>query len=115
MTTDEDHGDENGASWGTAMMPLYDYTSVVKEMDLLSKLYLDVCQSVRNDLSEKDTVSNPSSIQKSPATLLEKLKAFRAFTLEKSSRPPLDVVPYQRLIWLLDSDGKAKKIGFPRH
>lgn len=55
-------------------------------------------------------VSNSPSFQKSPASLLEKLKAFRAFTLEKSSRPPLDVVPYQRLIWLLDSDGKSKRI-----
>ncbi|KAI8339482.1 hypothetical protein BC941DRAFT_349381, partial [Chlamydoabsidia padenii] len=46
--------------------------------------------------------------------LLEKLKAFRWFTLNKTSRPPLDVVPYQRLIWLLDSDhSQNNQVGLP--
>ncbi|KAI8077784.1 uncharacterized protein BX664DRAFT_270456, partial [Halteromyces radiatus] len=43
-----------------------------------------------------------------PASLIEQLKNFRTFTLNKTSRPPLDMVPYQRLLWLLDSDYTQK-------
>ncbi|ORX62530.1 hypothetical protein DM01DRAFT_1278333, partial [Hesseltinella vesiculosa] len=36
------------------------------------------------------------------------LKQFESFSLQHSSRPPLDLLPYQRLSWLLDSQDKQK-------
>ncbi|CAO3588237.1 unnamed protein product [Absidia cylindrospora] len=62
------------ASWDTALMPLYDYTSIVKEMELISKLNLTVCQT--------------DELQKDASVITEMLKKFRAFTLEKHQDPP---------------------------
>ncbi|KAG0168625.1 AAA ATPase midasin [Apophysomyces sp. BC1034] len=76
--------------WDTALVPLFDHTSSIAEMELTAIIYASVCG-----------VSNNS-------TLIEKIQAFRRFCLEKTSRPPLDLVPYQRLIWLLDSEHSEK-------
>lgn len=37
--------------------------------------------------------------------LVSLMLAFKKFAFEKTSRPPLDMVPYQRLIWTLDTEG----------
>ncbi|KAI9031012.1 hypothetical protein CLU79DRAFT_694874, partial [Phycomyces nitens] len=41
-------------------------------------------------------------------TLVEKIKEFKADSFSNTSRPPLDMVPYQRLMWFLDSDYENK-------
>ncbi|KAI8073967.1 hypothetical protein BC940DRAFT_267177 [Gongronella butleri] len=76
------------SSWDMALLPLYDYTSLIQEFDLLAKLWL-----YGND--HKNNVSTA-------------LKQFQRFVLDKTSRPPSDLVPYQRLAWLLDSHDKQK-------
>ncbi|KAI8145636.1 hypothetical protein BJV82DRAFT_511269 [Fennellomyces sp. T-0311] len=40
--------------------------------------------------------------------LIEKAKALKTLALSKTSRPPLDMVPYQRLVWVLDSESSSK-------
>ncbi|KAI9314233.1 hypothetical protein BX666DRAFT_1863084, partial [Dichotomocladium elegans] len=45
--------------------------------------------------------------------LLEKIRAFRRFVLEHTSRPPVDLIPYQRMLWFLDSDASKINVGFP--
>ncbi|KAI9260402.1 hypothetical protein EDC94DRAFT_542138 [Helicostylum pulchrum] len=80
--------------WDTALVPLYDYTSVVTEMELIANLYTAACDSSDTDAMEK---------------LVEEMLKFRKFAFNKTSRPPLDMVPYQRMIWFLDS-GKTDDI-----
>ncbi|KAI9487690.1 MAG: hypothetical protein EXX96DRAFT_514297 [Benjaminiella poitrasii] len=75
-------------SWDTALIPLYDYTSMVTEMELITRLYTVACDSL-----DTDTIEN----------LVEQMIKFRKFTFDKTSRPPLDMVPYQRISWFLDS------------
>ncbi|CAO3702357.1 unnamed protein product [Rhizopus stolonifer] len=74
--------------WDTAMMPLYDYSSVVDEMELLAQLHV---------------LSSYGLEQAEIESLVDCLLRFKKFALEKSSRPPLDVLPYQRFVWHLDS------------
>ena len=45
-------------------------------------------------------------------TLVENAKALKSLSLNKTSRPPLDMVPYQRLAWALDSTCKVSKLLF---
>ncbi|KAI8642397.1 hypothetical protein BD408DRAFT_180035 [Parasitella parasitica] len=78
--------------WDTALIPLYDYTSIVTEMELIANLYNIAC-----DASDLATMEN----------LVERMLDFRKFAFDKTSRPPLDIVPYQRLIWFLDSGNTA--------
>ncbi|KAI7907509.1 P-loop containing nucleoside triphosphate hydrolase protein [Cokeromyces recurvatus] len=73
--------------WDTALIPIYDYTSIVTEMNLIAQLYTAACDS--SDINTDD--------------LIEELIEFRKFAFTKTSRPPLDMVPYQRITWLLDS------------
>jgi hypothetical protein len=75
-------------NWDTALVPLYDYTSVVTEMELIANLYSAACDS-----------SDTAAMEK----LVEEMLKFRKFSFDKTSRPPLDMVPYQRMIWFLDS------------
>lgn len=74
--------------WDTAMVPLYDYSSVVDEMELLAQLHV---------------LSSYGLEQAEIEGLVDHLLRFKKFALEKSSRPPLDVLPYQRFVWHLDS------------
>ncbi|KAL7319508.1 AAA ATPase midasin [Mucor circinelloides] len=80
--------------WDTALIPLYDYTSIVTEMELIANLYNVAC-----DASDMATME----------TLVEHMLKFRKFALDKTSRPPLDMVPYQRMVWFLDS-GKTANV-----
>ncbi|CAO3637326.1 unnamed protein product [Cunninghamella blakesleeana] len=84
---------DSTSCWNTALIPLYDYTSLVKEMEILSQLYILSCDK------DKSVI---------PTQLLNNLKEFRSFVLNKTSRPPLDLVPYQRLLWTLDSNDAQK-------
>ncbi|CEP09720.1 hypothetical protein [Parasitella parasitica] len=78
--------------WDTALIPLYDHTSIVTEMELIANLYNVACD-----------VSDPVLME----TLVKQMLEFRKFAFDKTSRPPLDIVPYQRLIWFLDSGNTA--------
>ncbi|KAI9498449.1 hypothetical protein BDB00DRAFT_755080 [Zychaea mexicana] len=40
--------------------------------------------------------------------LVKKAKSLKSLALNKTSRPPLDMVPYQRLAWVLDSNSTSK-------
>ncbi|KAI8086936.1 P-loop containing nucleoside triphosphate hydrolase protein [Gilbertella persicaria] len=74
--------------WDTALIPLYDYASVVHEMELIANLYHTAC-----------SISNTAVLE----DLVEQMLKFRKFAFDKTSRPPQDIVPYQRLVWFLDS------------
>ncbi|OBZ86320.1 Midasin [Choanephora cucurbitarum] len=82
--------------WDTALVPLYDYTSLVHEMELIASLYQSACAA-------SDTQALES--------LVEQMLKFRKFAFDKTSRPPKDLVPYQRLIWFLDSENVEKQSG----
>ncbi|KAG1056125.1 hypothetical protein G6F43_001962 [Rhizopus delemar] len=84
--------------WDTALVPLYDYSSLVDEMELLANLYSMSCGDLTTEEMEN---------------LVDRLTKFKKFTLEKSSRPPLDMLPYQRFVWLLDSGRSINKFLVP--
>ncbi|KAI7867198.1 hypothetical protein BDF14DRAFT_761657 [Spinellus fusiger] len=84
---------ENFTAWDTALLPLFDYASTSSEMELLASLYVGACN-----------ISNKSTLE----AVVEKIKIFKFYCLSKTSRPPLDMVPYQRLMWFLESDYENK-------
>ncbi|KAI8972107.1 hypothetical protein BDB01DRAFT_854805 [Pilobolus umbonatus] len=85
--------------WDTALIPLYDYNSLVYEMEILAKLYSAVDET--EDMSTMEVI-------------VGEISKFKNFVVSKTSRPPLDLVPYQRLIWFLDSGmAKNKKLALP--
>jgi hypothetical protein len=75
------------SSWDTALVPLHDYSSVLEEMEILAKLYFISC-------NRHESVNDKQ--------LLEQMSKFKEYAINHSSRPPTDLVPYQRLIWFLD-------------
>ncbi|KAF7722956.1 AAA ATPase midasin [Apophysomyces ossiformis] len=81
---------EDSTPWETALVPLYDYTSIIDEMEITAYIYAGI-----HSISDN-------------RVFLEKVQAFRRFCLEKTSRPPLDFAPYQRLMWFLDSQDSDK-------
>jgi hypothetical protein len=42
-------------------------------------------------------------------SMLQELKSFVALSLDRSSRTPVDLVPYQHLIWIFEGD--ASNVG----
>ncbi|CEI96453.1 Putative Midasin [Rhizopus microsporus] len=75
------------SSWDTALVPLHDHSSVLEEMEILAKLYFISCDR-HESVNDKQ--------------LLEQMSKFKEYAINHSSRPPTDLVPYQRLIWFLD-------------
>ncbi|PHZ13684.1 midasin [Rhizopus microsporus ATCC 52813] len=75
------------SSWDAALVPLHDYSSILEEMEILAKLYFISCDR-HESVNDKQ--------------LLEQMSKFKEYAINYSSRPPTDLVPYQRLIWFLD-------------
>ncbi|KAI8373712.1 hypothetical protein BD560DRAFT_327897 [Blakeslea trispora] len=65
-------------------------------MELIASLYQNACA-----VSDTQTLEG----------LVEQMLKFRKFAFDKTSRPPKDLVPYQRLIWFLDSESVEKQSG----
>ncbi|KAI8971571.1 P-loop containing nucleoside triphosphate hydrolase protein [Mycotypha africana] len=85
--------------WDTALIPIQDYASIITEMELLASLYNIISAS-----PDAFTLQN----------IKEEISKFKNFVLDKSSRTPLDMIPYQRLIWLFDTDNITNMVnGLP--
>ncbi|KAM3579719.1 AAA ATPase midasin [Umbelopsis sp. WA50703] len=74
--------------WSLALLPVVDHTSMIKEMEVISNLMHSLC-TFPLDKSKLDTVRQLASYVKD-------------FDMNNSSRSPMHLVPYQRLIWLLE-------------
>jgi hypothetical protein len=81
------------------LIPIQEYFSVVFEFDLLTQL-IQLCPPLNRDRSREDSTS--FKLEQLKHNLAPKIKSFISFCLNHTTRPLLDLVPYQQLIWMLE-------------
>eukprot|EP00026_Physarum_polycephalum_P000014 Phypoly_transcript_00014.p1 GENE.Phypoly_transcript_00014~~Phypoly_transcript_00014.p1 ORF type:complete len:3744 (+),score=763.97 Phypoly_transcript_00014:755-11233(+) len=89
--------------------PLWDHTSVKKEGCVISRIV---------QLLHPDHHDPSSSVLSDTATttmreMLQDLKSFITMSLNRSSRTPVDLVPYQHLTWIFEGDASRAGAELP--
>ncbi|CAG8469891.1 6305_t:CDS:10 [Ambispora leptoticha] len=79
---------------------IFDFMSVVKEMHILAKLQF--LGSFEDPKLDKDKLY----------PILEELNKLLEFSIQKSTRSPLDFVPHQRLLWIYGRDSNEILCGW---
>jgi hypothetical protein len=99
--------------WSLALLPIVDHSSVVKEMEFISEVMNALASTTLDKVCCWYHIMRRFRISISPTYYQTKLEPIRSramsikdFDMAKTSRSPMHLVPYQRLLWILeDIDG----------
>jgi hypothetical protein len=97
--------------WSLVLLPIFDHSSVLKEMELISQIMHALADSTLNKVSngfiyfvlcERVSHSFFFTMQTKLEDIREMATLVKSFDMKNSSRDAMHLVPYQRLIWLLE-------------
>jgi len=74
--------------WSLALLPILDHASTINEMELITKIMHTLADQIL-DMNKLDDIR-------------EQTNRIKDFDMKNTSRDAMHLVPYQRLVWLLD-------------